>query len=127
MPKTFVPLPHATNWLLTIALLSIGYAIYFRYQIVERAEVGLACDGGLATWTCLSRKIMVPLFENSAFGWVALIAAVLTLIRPNTPLMAVAVAATGLGLVLHNGGLAGLAGGLLILSLARPAPETEPD
>jgi hypothetical protein len=30
-----------------------------------------------------------------------------------------------MGLVLHNAGLTGLAAGLLILSLARPAPATD--
>jgi hypothetical protein len=49
----------------------------------------------------------------------------LNLVRPSIVLMTVAIAAAGMGLVLHNAGLAGLAAGLLILSLARPAPATD--
>jgi succinate-acetate transporter protein len=59
------------------------------------------------------------------FGWVALAAALLNLVRPSIPLILVALAATAFGLVLHNADLAGLAAALLILSLARPAPAPE--
>jgi hypothetical protein len=59
---------------------------------------------------------------HGVFGWVALIAAMLNLIRPSIVLMSVALAAGAFGLVMHNAGLAGLAAALLILSLARPAP-----
>jgi hypothetical protein len=55
----------------------------------------------------------------------ALVAALLNLIRPSVVLLAIGLAAGGFGLVLHNAGLAGLAAGLLILSLARPAPAAE--
>jgi hypothetical protein len=64
------------------------------------------------------------LFGYSVFGAAALIVAVLNLIRPSLVLFAVALAATCMGVVLYNVGLAGLAAGLLILSLARRAPET---
>jgi len=40
-------------------------------------------------------------------------------------LCTIALAAAGFGVVLHNAGLAGLAVGLLILSLARRAPAPE--
>ena len=40
-------------------------------------------------------------------------------------LVAIAMAAAGFGLVLHNADLSGVAAALLILSLARPAPEAE--
>ena len=56
------------------------------------------------------------------FGWIALAAALLNLVRPSIVLMSVALAAAGFGLVMHNAGLSGLAVALLILSLARPAP-----
>jgi hypothetical protein len=59
------------------------------------------------------------------FGWVALAAALLNLVRPSIALIWVALAATAFGLVLHNADLAGLAAALLILSLARPAPAPE--
>jgi hypothetical protein len=59
------------------------------------------------------------------FGWVALAAALLNLLRPSILLMSIAIAAAGFGLVLQNTDLAGLAAALLILSLARPAPATD--
>jgi len=67
----------------------------------------------------------IALYNKSAFGWIALIAAALNLVRPSIVLMTIAIAAGGMGLVLHNAGLAGLAAGLLIMSLARPVPAPE--
>ena len=51
--------------------------------------------------------------------------AALNLFRPAIVLVTLALAASAFGIVLHNADLAGLAVGLLILSLARPAPVTE--
>jgi len=58
-------------------------------------------------------------------GFVALAAALLNLVRPSIVLVAVALAAGGFGIVLHNPELSALAAAFLILSLARPAPATE--
>jgi UDP-N-acetylmuramyl pentapeptide phosphotransferase/UDP-N-acetylglucosamine-1-phosphate transferase len=65
------------------------------------------------------------LFTYSVFGWFALIAATLNLLRPTLVLFAVALAAACLGVVLYNVGLSSLAAGLLVLSLARRAPEPD--
>ena len=65
------------------------------------------------------------LYSHSVFGWLALAAAALNLVRPSIFLMTIAIAAAGFGLVLHNTDLAGFAAALLILSLARPAPATD--
>ena len=65
------------------------------------------------------------LYNHGVFGWIALAAAALNLLRPSIFLMTIAIAAAGFGLVLHNADLAGLAAALLILSLARPAPATD--
>jgi hypothetical protein len=59
------------------------------------------------------------------FGAVALAAALLNLLRPSIVLMAVSLAAAAFGIVLHNADLSALAAGVLILSLARPAPAPE--
>jgi len=126
MSPRFLPTARQTNWLIAIGFLSVGYALYLRYMIIENVQAGLACDAGMQTWLCLSRKVGLALDERGVFGWVALAAAVLTLIQPNVVLFAFALAAVGLGLVLHNAGLAGLAAALLVLSLARPASEPEP-
>ncbi len=121
--RLFLPSARTTNILLIVGFCALGYALYMRYLAIEQSNVGLACDAGLNSWLCTSRNIITVLFEYSAFGATALIVAVLNLIRPSSLLFAVALAATCVGVVLYNVGLAGLAAGLLILSLARRAPE----
>ena len=121
MSPRFLPTARQTNWLIAVGFLSIGYALYLRYMIIENVQAGLGCDAGHQTWLCLSRKVGLALDERGVFGWVALAAALLTVIRPGVVLFAIALAAIGLGLVLHNAGFAGLAAALLVLSFARPA------
>ena len=123
--RLFLPTARQTNWLLIIGFLSIGYALYLRYLALDQSTVSLACDAGLKTWLCLSRKVATWLFNHYAFGATALVVAALNLIRPSLVLFALALAASGLGIVLHNPGTASLAVALLVLSLARPAPATE--
>jgi hypothetical protein len=125
MNPRFMPSAHQIHWLIVIGFSSVGYAMYLRYLGIEYTIVGLACDGGLDTWMCLSRKVALGLYENLVFGWVAVGAAALNLIRPSVPLFAVGLAASGLGLVLFNATLAALAVGLLITSFARPAAERD--
>jgi len=121
--RLFLPSARATNVLLIVGFCALGYAFYMRYLVIEQSNVGLACDAGLTSWLCTSRKILTALFGYSVFGAAALIVAVLNLIRPSLVLFAVALATTCMGVVLYNVGLAGLAAGLLVLSLARRAPE----
>ena len=123
--KLFLPSPRATNILLIIGFCSVGYALYLRYLVIEQSSVSLACEGGLNTWLCFTRKVLTALFRNSAFGILALAAAALNLLRPSVVLTAIALAAAGFGVVLYNVGLAGIAVALLILSLARRAPAPE--
>jgi len=123
--RRFRPSAAALNWVIAIGLVALGYAMYLRYLVIEQTGVGLACDAGLATWLCLSRTVVSALFENQVFGWVGLGAAVLALIRPSLPLFTIGLAASALGIVLHNAGLSGLAAGLLIMCFARPVIETE--
>jgi hypothetical protein len=123
--RLFLPTTRQTNWLLLVGLLSLGEALYLRYLAIEYAQVSLACQGGLSTWLCTTFRLAIVLYNHSVFGWVALAAALLNLVRPSIALILVALAATAFGLVLHNADLAGLAAALLILSLARPAPAPE--
>ena len=123
--KLFLPNARATNWLLVIGFCSIGYALYMRYLAVEQSAVGLACQAGLNTWLCFTRQITIVLFTYSVFGWVALIVAALNLLRPSLVLFGLALAAASSGVVLYNVGLSSLAVGLLVLSLARRAPEPD--
>lgn len=123
--RLFTPTSRQINWFLIIAFASTGEAIYLRYHAIEYAPVSLACQEGLATWLCASMRLSITLFNHSVFGWVALAAAALNLVRPSVVLVTVTLAAAGFGLVLHNADLSGLAVALLILSLARPAPAAE--
>jgi hypothetical protein len=124
-PRLFLPSASQVNWLLAIGFLAVGQALYLRYLAIEYAPVALACQAGLDTWLCATFRLTIALFNHSAFGFLAVIAAALNLLRPSIVLVAVGLAASGFGLVLHNANLAGLAVALLILSLARPAPAPE--
>jgi hypothetical protein len=122
--RLFCPSARATNWLLIVFFVAIGYAFYMRYLVVEQSSVSLACQSGLASWTCTARRVVTELFGYSVFGWAALTVSALNLIRPSLVLFAVALAAVAMGVVLYNVGLAAFAAGLLLLSLARRASAT---
>src|ERR1700681_751917 len=124
-PRLFLPTARQTNWLLVIGFLALGEALYLRYLAIEYATVALACQAGLDTWLCTTFRLVIVLFNHSVFGWIALSAALLNLLRPSIVLVSIALAAAGFGLVLHNADLSGLAVALLIFSLARPAPAAE--
>jgi hypothetical protein len=128
IPSALVPTARQANWLILIGLVSLGYALYLRYLAIEQSSVGLACQAGSQTWLCATRQFVMTLFNNSVFGWVALGAAGINLIRPTLPVFALALAAAAFGVVLYNTGLSALAAALLVLSFARPgATGSEPD
>jgi hypothetical protein len=116
--------PYQVQWLLIVGFLTVGYAIYVRYLAIEFSGTALACDAGLQTLLCKSRALATTLFRNSVFGITALVIAVLHIIRPSIVLLTLGLIAAGLGIVLYNVVLSGLAIGLLILGFARPAPAT---
>jgi hypothetical protein len=119
--------PYQVQWLMLVGFVTVGYALYLRYLAIELSTVALACDSGqqfAQTMLCKSRLLATYLFRNSVFGTVALIIAVLNLIRPSIVLLTGAVIAAGFGIVLYNISLSGIAIGLLILGFARPAPAT---
>ena len=115
---------YQVQWLLIVGFVTVGYAIYVRYLAIEFSQTSLACDAGLQTMLCKTRSLATYLFRNSVFGTVALVIAILHLIRPSIVLLTGGLIAAGLGVVLYNIGLSGLAIGLLILGFARPAPAT---
>jgi hypothetical protein len=123
--RLFRPTARQTNVLLAVGFLSLGYALYLRYLVIEQSTVGLACEAGLATWLCLTRKLTIALFTHSVFGTAALGAALLNFVRPSPALFAIGLAAAGFGIVLYNVALSSLAVALLILSLARPQAAAE--
>jgi len=118
----FLPTARQTNWLLIIGFVALGEALYLRYTVMENSTASLACQGGLDTWLCAAFRLVTVLYPYQVFGAFALAVALLNLIRPSLLLFAMALAAAAFGVVLHNADLSALAAGVLILSLARPAP-----
>lgn len=96
--------------------------MYLRYMAIENLNTELACQAGLKTWLCSAFRLSIVLYTYNVFGAAALAAALLNLCRPSIVLVTVALIAGGFGIVLHNADLSALAAGILILSLARPAP-----
>jgi hypothetical protein len=123
--KLFLPSARATNYLLIVGFCSLGYALYLRYLAIEQSTVGLACDAGLNTWLCFTRRGAIVLFEHTVFGWAAFAVGALNFLRPSLVLFAVALAFACFGIVLYNIALSALAFGFLVLSLARRAPEPD--
>jgi hypothetical protein len=116
--------PYQVQFLLIVGFVTVGYALYLRYFAVEFSTTALACDAGLQSMLCKARTLATSLFKNSVFGIVALIIAVLHVMRPSIVLLTGGLIAAGLGIVLYNVALSGIAIGLLILGFARPAPAT---
>lgn len=122
--KPFRLTPYQVQFLIVVGFVTVGWALYVRYFAIEFSQVALACDAGLQTMICKARSVSTSLFKNSVFGIVALVIATLNLMRPSIVLLTLGVVAAGLGIVLYNIVLSGLAIGLLILGFARPAPAT---
>ncbi len=122
--KPFRLTPYQVQWLMVVGFVTLGYALYVRYLVIEFSTVALACDAGLQTVTCKARALATVLFKNQVFGIVALAIAALNFIRPSIVLLTGGLIAACLGIVLYNIALAGLAIGLFILGFARPAPAT---
>lgn len=122
--KPFRLTPYQVQWILVVGFLTIGYAIYLRYMAIEFTQVRLECEAGLQTMLCKTRILMTYLFKAQVFGIVALIIALLHVIRPSIVTLTAGLVAACFGIVLYNVGLSGVAIGLLILGFARPAPAT---
>src|SRR3954453_4508614 len=101
--------PYQVQWLLIVGFVTVGYALYLRYLAIDLSSVALACDAGLQTLACKSRAVATTLFKNSVFGATALVIAVLQVMRPSIVLLTGGLIAAGLGIVLYNIVLSGLA------------------
>jgi len=121
----FRPSTRQIGWVLLVGCLSMGGAFYIRYFGIESGQISLACNSGLETPLCRIIRLVTILFRYSVFGWIAIVAALLNVLRPSILFFSVGIAAAGIGLVLHNAGLSAAAVGFLILSLARRVPGTE--
>jgi hypothetical protein len=119
------PRPSGLIAITVVGLVALAVALYVRYGLVEPSSVGLLCDAGARSTTCVTRRVFTGVFSHDGFGIAALIAACLALLRPNIVMVIVALAAGLLGVVLYDGGLAAPALSLLPFVLARPTPPPE--
>jgi len=108
--------------LAVFGLVVLGAARSLRYEIIENTPLGLACEAGRHSLVCTVRGAVIVLFNQNAFGWIALIVAVIQFWRPNIVVFGVGLAASLAGLVLYNTNASALALALLVLSLARLSP-----
>jgi hypothetical protein len=115
----FKPSLRAAGLLTALSAAVLAAALYLRYGIIENTPIGLACQAGEESPTCTVRLAVIHLFQHSAFGWTATIAASLQLWRPNLVAFGIGLVAAAAGLVLYNTRLSALAVALLVLSLAR--------
>jgi hypothetical protein len=120
----YLPSKRAALVLAVLGITTVSAALYLRYGIIQNTPIGLACEAGEDSLLCTIRIAVILLFVRNVFGWVAIIAAGVQLWRPNIVALSVGLVSVLLGLVLYNTRASALAAGLLVLSLARPAPAT---
>jgi hypothetical protein len=130
MDRTRPGLFRPTTWqwaaVIPLGLLMLGCAFYMRYDMIQDTPTGLACDAGLPTLLCSTRRATIAIYQHTGFGALAIVAAAVNLWRPRLSLFVLGMIAAALGIVLYNVVLSGLAAALLILSLARPATAATP-
>jgi hypothetical protein len=119
----FVPSKRDAAVLAMLALAALALALFFRHAVIENTPLALSCEAGEESLTCHVRLAVILLFMWNVFGVVAMVAAAIQLWRPNVTAFGIGLVFALLGLVLYNTRLSGLALALLVLSLARPAPE----
>lgn len=123
--QLFLPGRGTLAVLVALGAAALCCSLYMRYFGIQNTDVGLACQAGLDSAFCTLRRLTVALYQHSIFGIVALGGALINLLRPSVSLFALALVAAGLGIVLYNVALSGLAVAVLILSFARPAATQE--
>jgi hypothetical protein len=120
--QTFLPSARAAMAVGGLTLLALGAALYLRYGIIQNTPIGLACEAGEQSLTCSVRLAAILLFIRSAFGWTALGASLVQILRPNVLALGVGLVSAAFGLVLYNTRLSALAVALIVLSFARRPP-----
>jgi hypothetical protein len=121
-PHLFLPSRRAAIVLALLCLAALGAALFLRYGIIQNTPIGLACEAGEESLMCTVRIAVILMFVRGLFGWTALITSAVQLWRPNLVAFGVGLVFALAGLVLYNTRVSALAAGLLVLSLARPAP-----
>jgi hypothetical protein len=122
--KLFLPSRQAAAVTAILGVTALCAALYLRYFIIQNSGIGVACEAGEQSLTCKVRLAVILLFVRGTFGWMAMLAAVVQLCRPNVVTFGVGIVFALLGLVLYNTRVSALAAALLVLSLARPGPQT---
>jgi len=108
-------------WPLLI-LVGLG-AAWLRYGLIEPPAMAQICTAAQAPAWCALRQALVLGFLHDVFGVVALIAALLSLLRRSRALAWLAAALGAVALQLYNyepGALALLVGSLRLVQLAAP-------
>lgn len=119
----FLPSVRQAIILAGCGLAALGLAFYFRYGLIQNTPLGLACEAGDERLICDLRFAIIVPFMWSAFGLAALAAALAQLWRPSVIAFGTGLVFALFGIVLYNTRLSALALALLVLSLARFAPE----
>jgi hypothetical protein len=122
--RLYLPSKRATVVLAVLGVTVVSTALYLRYGVIQNTPIGLACEAGEESLLCTVRLAVILLFVRNVFGLVAIVAAAVQLWRPNIVALTVGLVSALLGLVLYNTRASALAAGMLVLSLARPAPAT---
>src|SRR5207245_10382289 len=59
MPRLFFPTAREWNALIVLGLVSLGYALYLRYIVIEQAWVAHSCQDGETTWIFVYRTVEI--------------------------------------------------------------------
>ncbi|MCI0654862.1 MAG: hypothetical protein L0Y39_10355 [Methylococcaceae bacterium] len=103
-------------WFLIAAM--FGLCAWFRFALVEPAEVGFFCDRGGQTFECELRRIIIQIF-TSGLGYVALFTGFLALVTRSGFAGFIAAWVGAAGLILYNWDYSAVAFLLGVLILAR--------
>jgi hypothetical protein len=120
--QPYLPSPRAALLVGGLTLLALGAALFLRYGIIQSTPIGLACEAGEQSLTCSVRLAVILLFIRSVFGWTALCASLVQLLRPNVVALSLGLVSAAFGLVLYNTRMSALAVALIALSFARRVP-----
>ena len=105
-------------WLRAVALAAtaLGLAFALRFLVIEQPEYGWACQSLWPPWWCPIRMAGIYMIRLGLFGFVALIAGAVALLRRSPLAAQLAVASGAAGLILYVPEPA--AGGALLGALA---------
>ena len=120
--RLFMPSLREAAVIVAAVMGALGAAFYLRYGIIQNTPIGLACEAGEKSLICTVRLQVIFLFIRDVFGWTAIVAATIQLLRPNVWAFGPGLVSAAMGLVLYNTRLSALAVALLLLSLARAVP-----